>query len=446
MTSAVIRDLGDGLILRRGTAADADALADFNGEIFRHPNAEEPNRGIAGWTRDLASGNHPTFKPGDFTIVEDTRTGQIASSLCLISQTWSYGGIPFGVGRPEIVGTDPRYRKRGLVREQFVEIHRWSAERGELVQAITGIPYFYRQFGYDMALTVDARRWGTKLNVPALKEGESEPYQIRSATAADLPLIAAIEAETAKRYLVNCVRDAKLWQYEMTGRSPSSGMWRQFCVVEAADGEPIGFLAHRADLAWGRAVVLTNYELKRGVSWLAVSPSVYRYLDAIGDAYAREDGKGEHRGIGFSLGAEHPAYLALGDRLPSANRSYAWYIRVPDLPAFLRRIAPVLERRLAESIAVGHSGELKISFYRSGLRLTFERGKLADAESWVPPVDAEETNARFPDLSFLQLLFGYRGLDALESAYADCRANTTEARVLLNALFPTRPSQVWPIA
>jgi len=45
---------------------------------------------------------------GDFLLVEDVRTGAIASSLCLIAQTWSYAGIPFGVGMPELVGSSLR--------------------------------------------------------------------------------------------------------------------------------------------------------------------------------------------------------------------------------------------------------------------------------------------------------------------------------------------------
>ena len=38
-------------------------------------------------------------------------------------------------------------------------------------------------------------------------------------------------------------------------------------------------------------------------------------------------------------------------------RAYAYYLRVPDLPAFMRRIGPVLEKRLAESVAIGYSGD-----------------------------------------------------------------------------------------
>ncbi|MFU8827484.1 MAG: GNAT family N-acetyltransferase, partial [Brevefilum sp.] len=135
MTDSIIRDLGEGLIIRHSTAKDAEALALFNKEI--HGEDEWDARGLIEWTLDLISGEGPTFDVGDFTIVENTRTGEIVSSCCLISQTWSYEGIPFKVGRPELVGTKKDYRRRGLVREQFEILHQWSAGRGELVQAIT---------------------------------------------------------------------------------------------------------------------------------------------------------------------------------------------------------------------------------------------------------------------------------------------------------------------
>ena len=103
------RDLGDGLVLRRATAADSEALAAFNAAIFGEPGAA--NEGYVAWTRDL-KGDHPTCA-GDFTLVENTRSGAIVSSVALIGQTWSYHGIEFGVGRPELVGTHPETRGGG---------------------------------------------------------------------------------------------------------------------------------------------------------------------------------------------------------------------------------------------------------------------------------------------------------------------------------------------
>jgi len=47
----ILRDLGDGLILRRATLDDAEALATFNAHIFRTTGSEQPNTGIAAWTQ-----------------------------------------------------------------------------------------------------------------------------------------------------------------------------------------------------------------------------------------------------------------------------------------------------------------------------------------------------------------------------------------------------------
>ena len=109
-------NLGDGLVLRFATVDDIEQLAQFNGRIH---GGDHSNAFMAQWTREFASPSHPTCGPNNVTIVEDTRTGQIVSSMCLIPQTWTYDGIPFEVGRPVAVRTDSAYRRRGLVRAQF---------------------------------------------------------------------------------------------------------------------------------------------------------------------------------------------------------------------------------------------------------------------------------------------------------------------------------------
>jgi hypothetical protein len=439
----VLRDLGDGLILRRTTQADVERVVELNAQVHRAPGSEEPDEPVLEWTRDLMEREHPTFDVGDFTVVEDTKTDTLVSTLCLISQTWSYDGIPFGVGRPELVGTLPEYRKRGLVRAQFEVIHEWSAGRGEWVQGITGIPWFYRQFGYEMAMALGGGRIGYAPHIPEWKKDEEEPYRVRPATEADVPFIARVDEETRKRWLVSAVRDEALWRYEISGSSAKNVNRREMRVVESAAGEPVGFLAHPWML-WGKRMAITYYELKPGTSWLAVTPSVIRYLAQTGRAYAEAEGK-EFQAFAFHLGPEHPAYTVVRDRLPRVQEPYAWYVRVADLPGFLRHVTPVLERRLAASPVVGYSGELKISFYRSGIQLTFDEGKLTDIESWEPSVD-EGGNAAFPDLTFLQILFGYRSLEELDAMFPDCWPGRDEARALLNALFPKQVSLIWPVA
>jgi hypothetical protein len=443
--NTLLRDLGEGLILRRATLEDTHKLVEFNMAIHGDVDTPGDRERLGAWVRDLLNGQHPTFKPEDFLIIEDTRTRAILSSLNHISQRWTYDGLEFGVGRPELVGTLPEYRRRGLVRLLMAMSHQWSVERGELVQGITGLPYYYRQFGYEMGLALGGARVGYEAHLPRLEAGEAEPYHVRAATAADLPFVAEVYALSAARSLVACVRDEATWRYGLLHCSPANLNARQLRLIETAAGTPIGLLAHPG-YVWSPAMMATFYELKPGQSYLAVTPSVARYLWAAGQTYAERD-KSDHLAFGFQLGPEHPVYEAFGDKLPRTWRPYAWYVRVPDLPAFLRLIAPALERRLAASPFAGHSGELTLSFYRSGVQLSFEQGRLTSATHWQPAHDARNphADANFPDHTFLHLLFGHRSLDEIEHIFRDCWAKEDSTRELVKALFPKRASHVWPI-
>ena len=433
----ILKDLGAGLILRRSSPEDADALSAFNGEI--HGEDEMDRQRVAAWTRDLLTRPHPTFSPEDFTIIEEAATGRIVSSLNLIPQTWTYEGIPFGVGRPELVGTLPEFRKRGLVREQFDEIHRWCDERGLIVQAITGIPYFYRKFEYEMALDLSGSRFGYEAHVPKLKDGETEPYRLRPATLEDIPFMAEVYEQTQKRYSIVCQRTPEIWRYEMEGRSKKHVNRMEVRIIEDSNGEAVGFLAHPPFLIMNGASAYA-YELKPGLSWLAVTPSVVRYLWETGQAYAKRDGK-PRNAFGFSLGAQHPVYEALGAKLPSHNRPYAWYLRVPDVPGFIRHIAPALEERLAGSIAAGHTGKLRINRYDHILALQFERGKLTNVEKEERKA-SDFADLGLPELTILQMIFGRSSFAELHAIFPDAYFDKEESVILLDILFPKKHSNV----
>ena len=432
------RELGAGLVLRRATAGDSEVLAAFNGTVHGGDSWDET---AAIWTRDLLRGDHPTGAWG--TVVEEVTTGAIASAAFLIPQTWSYGGVTFGVGRPELIGTASRFRRRGLVRAQIEVLHGWSAARGDLLQGITGIPHFYRQFGYEPALAVGGWRTGDRSQVPTLPAGETEPYRVRSATDTDLPLARHLYDQATARCLVACVRDESLWRYELHGRNTRSDYWQQITTIEAADGTTVGLLVHRGALQDGTIDALV-FELLPGVSYPSVTPSVLRYLWTTGEAYAVRDGKPLNT---FSIGwvPDHPVAAVLPPGLVPPRRPFHWYVRVPDQPAFLGRIAPVLEQRLAASGLSGHTGELRLSFYRDGVRLVFEGGRLVTAEPWLPSPVAWG-DAAFPGLTFLQLLLGARTLDELQHVFPDCRTEGPLTPALLRALFPKEPSNVWPVA
>jgi hypothetical protein len=455
-THQVLRDLVGGLVLRCANLSDMEALSSFNAMIHSDDGADKPDQRIGDWTRDLFDSPHPTYHVEDFTIVEDTNTGKIVSSLNLISQTWSYGGVEFGVGRPELVGTLPEYRNRGLVRAQFEVVHQWSAERGEILQAITGIPYYYRLFGYEMAGNLDGGRVGYVAHIPRLKEDEKETYSIRPALLADIPFLMELYELGTKRSRLACVRDEALWRYELEGRREQNVNRTALYIIEDLEGQPVAFFG-TPPFAWGEMQACNLFEVRPGHSWLPVAHALIRFLEKLHAEHSAKHSAKHSAGqpnakpftaFGFWLGEDHPVYQVIPKRLPYFRKPYAWYLRLPDLPGFIKLIAPVLEKRLADSYIAGYTGELRLTFYTGGLRLGFEKGKLTQAEDYKPTPVGHEGDAAFPGLTFLQLLFGYRTLEELEEAFPDCWCWSVkeEAPLVLNTLFPRQISQIWPVS
>jgi hypothetical protein len=112
---------------------------------------------------------------------------------------------------------------------------------------------------------------------------------------------------------------------------------------------------------------------------------------------------------------------------------------------------------VAASPVASHTGELKVGFYRGGVRLVLDGGKVASVEPWAtaldllgqefgaPTSDPRRADALFPDLTFLHLVFGSRTVPELEAAFPDAIVRTGAARALLDALFPKGPSDIWPV-
>ena len=431
------RILDGDLLLRWGQPEDAEELGQFNVRIHSD-NPESPDTFLAHWTHELMNGRHPTTNADDFTVVIDQNTGKIVSSVCLISQTWAYDGIEFGVGRPELIATEAAYRRRGLVRAQMEAVHAKSAAHGEMVQAITGIPWYYRLFGYEMGLDLGGSRqffWSRRWND---KQVEKETYSLRPATLDDIPILQMLYKAHCARSRIVRVRDAALWRYEMTETHPSSETRRDIQMIETIDGSVVAYVEYKQ---WGTGFAVRELGVLPGHSWRAVTLFIGRFLKTEANRLNKSRPK-QIDNISFNLGCDHPVYEALGRQLEKQIPAYAWYIRVPDLPSLLGHITPVLEKRLANSVLAGHSGNLRLNFYQSQLRLTWTRGKLTE----IAPYEMNhffDYEAAFPDLTFLQLLFGYRTSAELAVVRADCDVdNEAIARVLLDILFPKQHSCV----
>lgn len=441
------RDVGGGLVLRWSTAEDTERIATLLGTVYRQKANDPPNSNAMNNVRGMMNGDYPLMGPHDFGLIEDTsREGNpVVATTCLWRHSWTYEGISFGVGRPEMVATDEAYRHRGLVRALFEMVHARSEAEGDLVQAITGIRYFYRQFGYEYALELDERHTTLLPLIPRAKEGEAEPFMLREATIEDIPDIAALYNRRRGNSIVSESISHQQWLYEIeTWRAhPEFPHFLTIHMIVDAAGQTAGFVGPLAK-RWDRALEIMLLEFAPGVNIQAAISPVLRALHAYGLTVnvSRPDSPPLSE-LSFHLGTTHPVYEVLGDNLARATEPpYAWYIRVKDLPAFLMHLAPAFEQRLATSPFAGYTGEIRLDFYRGGLRMVFEQGRLTGAEDWRAPLYNSHASGGFPPLVFLQVLLGHRSVQALQQVFPDVWV-TDEARPVLKALFPTRPSFVF---
>lgn len=439
------RDLGDGLLLRWSTSDDTESIAQLVSSVFRD-RAEEPlNTPLGHLMRELMSGTHPLMGVGDFALVEDVHKqgNPLVACTCLWRHTWEYEGIPFGIGRPEIVATDPAYRNRRLIRAIFDLIHARSEAEGHLVQAITGIPYFYRLFGYEYALDLGGRCSVYISLIPAASEGAPEPFTLRDATWDDIPLVQQLYDQRRASDIVSALTDQGWWRYQLaTWRASLSGESWHIQLIVDVEGKPQGYVI-TPTMRWENSLRVFDLAFVTGANVQAIMPSLLRALTRQGAQMpARGSDTKPFSRISFNLGRFHSVYDVLEKSMAVTKEApYAWYVRVAHLPKFIQHIAPALERRLADSVVAGYSGALTFDFYRDGLRMVFEQGKLLTAESWRRPIWNANEDGGFPPLVFLQLLFGYRSLDSLRSSFPDVRVNDN-VELLVNALFPFRPSWV----
>jgi hypothetical protein len=448
------RELGDGLALRWTTPEDVERVVTLYTQVFRRNADAPPNPSMPLWTRDMFSGRHPHIGPRDFAAVEDTRTGALVACACLLRYPCRYEGIPFGFGRPEVVATLPDYRNRGLIRAIFELLHAKSDGQGDLVQGITGIPYFYRQFGYEFTAALEEDVTVYFPAIPALKAGTTEPYTLREATLDDIALLPCLWERTrtgAGAAVWNDIPE-DYWRWAMIGMHPEAmERWRVYMIVEAggaaedagtSGGSSVGALILNPGR---RSVAITVYGpmVEVGTPLVRVMPSVLRGLQALASTVTARADTPQAGAVTLRWGGS-AVRGALGDaKYIEEPYPYPWYLRVADVPRLVRHVAPALERRLAASAQAGYTGELTIDLYRGGLRLAFERGGLTAAEHWRKPV-WEEGMAGYPPLVFLQSLFGYRSLHELRAIYPDVWAEG-DATALLNALFPKRPSLLMPL-
>lgn len=408
-STAYDRTLGDNLALKSiANDADIDRLAAFNAHIH---GAE-----VYEMTRTLIL-DHPFARPDYWLYVEDESTGQIISSLALIPWHLSYGGVALKSGEMGIVGTLEAYRGRGLIRaldKRFKELLR----EGDFdLSQIQGIPYFYRQFGYEYAMPLEAN-WQIELpNIPAAPD--ASPYHFRRATVDDIPALAQMYDVVICDLDISTRRDTEVWRC-IFGHPRASAIASETWLMLDADERPVGY-GRILHMGFGNGLIVSEASRLNHTQAVAFLGYFKTLAAERGKPNVRLNLPDNHTllGVARAWGAHNPG-------------TYAWQIHLVDVARLLHKLAPVLESRIAASPFAGLTQTACINLYRKAFELHFADGKLLDVTSIG---FREHGEIRIPPNLLAPLLLGYRGRDQLRDSHPDFSV-WGQSALLMDVLFP----------
>ena len=406
-----VKSLGNNLVLKHATVEDAPRLNAFNAMIH------DPYVGVQTEAMML---HHPTIRPENFIYIEDESTGQIVSSLCLLPWRWRFDEIELKMGEMAIVGTLPEYRHRGLVRTLVNHFKECLAEDEYDLSLLGGIPYYYRQFGYEYALPLEGY-WHLPLyHIPSAAEN-APAYTFRDAATDDIPTLMEMYEAATRDLNISTVREPEVWRYQIEHKAETdSGAYALLMV------DPSGKLAGYVRLkkfghGSGLIVCEASHFAFRDV------PALFHRLKEI----AVERGKDSY--IRFALPPSAVLTQAAKAWGAQFDGYYAWQIHIPDVARLLRTMIPLFERRIAASPFAGLTQKVRINLYRQAYEMIFENGTITAVNSigfqdWAGMIC-------IPPDAFTQLVMGYRTAEELREIFPDMMA-WGESRNLLAVLFP----------
>jgi len=336
---------------------------------------------------------------------------RVVSTATLLRETVWVDDVAVPAGQVELVATHPDHEGRGLVRALMAWAHEQSRQRGDLLQVMIGIPYFYRQFGY--AYAVPMNRWRA-LTAPVVADPS---ILVRPAEPADIPELVRLQEVAQSGGGVRMPHSSACWRWLLAREG--STQW-----VAERDGRVTGT---------GRS---TPPDEGAALGELAADDPASA-LSMV--AHAAGIGGGGLRVL------DRPATVA-GDALepflePPDGRPEWYYARIERPGHLLEHLGPVLTRRLRDAGLGDDTHDVLISSFRSHVRFTIGpegMGPVRPGGTLQSP--GSLGGSGLPPDAWPQLVLGPHGATGLAEQLPDCYLGGQGE--LMAALFPPQTADL----
>lgn len=415
---------------RANSDNDIKELKQFFNNIF-HPEK-------VGELAEVLTERHPNVGKDAWFLIEDTEVSKIVAGFVIIPWKWKFEGIELKVAESGIVGTDPDYRGKGLMRKLYNELDIYIKESGYDLSMIQGIPGFYHNFGYYYSVTMD-----NHINMPFHNISEysgKDEISIRECTDNDIDFLVSQDEITSSEFAVSVYRDSEVLKY-LLNDSNKTEYGGSFYVVENKTHN-MSYYFKTSLQSFGTG--LTINEISENIDYMSFCKVLeFCKKDAVknGKPYIRLDLHNESAAgkMALSMGAEE-------------GSPYAYQIKIDNRLDFIRKISPVLEKRLKNTMFSTLSAKLRIDMYKESVDISFNNGTIADV--CISGSDSPDYTFNLPIDLFPVLMLGHRTWQELNSNRPDIAPQMqylspvenrafTDCRLLIDTLFPKCKSWVY---
>jgi predicted acetyltransferase len=407
--------ISDNLILK---------IARVDNEIEREQIAEINEKihgaGLGDYIRRIFD-QHPRKDEILFFYIEHLTDDRIVSTAAMLPLEWNNQNVKFKVAEMGFVGTLEEYRGQGLysIINEYFELA--AQERGMYVSALVGIPYFYRIFGYDFALT--SLSW-YQLSTDNIPIEETVGVTIREAKEEDIRIIQKLYIQSNKQFEFCTSLHLESAKFRLICNKIST--FNSITYIVEEDHIPVGFFSLTKSSDESSTDINLIYNLTKN--------QMMKVLEFVRIKNGKEI---QELKINIDSSTELAKYL----ESLNANLTFKWpwQIKILNFFEFINLMKPVLEERINSSIFAGLNTNFSISNYREIITMTFHNGKIIDIEQ-EKNYPTSQCNLRISPFIISSLLFAYRSVSEIKYIITDTLYKKTDL-ALIDVLFPKKPSQ-----
>jgi GNAT superfamily N-acetyltransferase len=404
------------------SGADLDDLIKFNAVVHGDDDPEEIRRQID---------NLPKLDRESNFYIRNLDKGTIVSTASAIPSVWMYESIPLTNLELGWVGTLKEYRRKGLARALYTHFEE-ILQRGKYhMSTIMGIPYYYRQFGYDFILPMGRKVQLRIDQIPVPKDEADKSIVFREAHHDDIPSLIRLYDEHSKKMLIHAARTKNLWELQERFHREFEQEFKT--IVIEREGRVVGYF---------RLCVHGAKKLAPQGLWLSVMESSINTFDDVLQTLQYLRGRAAEENacrIDFVGAAINNLCRVAQDLGGHVDIGWKYQIRIPNIARFLDQIRPALESRLIGTMFEGMTRELAINTYEHCYLLHFVDGKIATVKDIGMQEVREYRTFRAPPNDLVRLVLGDYDAEELRNQNIDFIVSR-EIKSLVETLFPKRDS------